>query len=241
MIRGISCSFQLIDVFRTSLNSGFRRETSRRKSKKKTKSVSGCLFLINCKVHERKYLFLNSNLSIATISRKLICDSPSSMTLINDRVILLALNYHIPHKTYISLYEEKSDQIVLNLCKWNCAFVYIYWPLHPKLLPNFDSKSCSSKEDWSTIMENESPSKKNMPPSCGTLVTILSLDGGGVRGIIAGVILAYLEKQLQVYIYINFSRMQVTKIVDTYDRIITRHANFVVVKSLHRFMITNSY
>ncbi|KAL9820136.1 putative phospholipase A(2) [Arabidopsis thaliana] len=77
-------------------------------------------------------------------------------------------------------------------------------------------------------MENESPSKKNMPPSCGTLVTILSLDGGGVRGIIAGVILAYLEKQLQVYIYINFSRMQVTKIVDTYDRIITRHANFVV-------------
>ncbi|CAL9228231.1 unnamed protein product [Arabidopsis halleri] len=43
-------------------------------------------------------------------------------------------------------------------------------------------------------MENDS---KNKPPSCGSLVTILSLDGGGVRGIIAGVILAYLEEQLQ--------------------------------------------
>ncbi|KAJ4914194.1 Patatin-like protein 1 [Raphanus sativus] len=39
--------------------------------------------------------------------------------------------------------------------------------------------------------------KKNLPPSCGSLVTILSLDGGGVRGIMAGVILAYLEEQLQ--------------------------------------------
>ncbi|KAL0872395.1 hypothetical protein Bca101_022100 [Brassica carinata] len=43
----------------------------------------------------------------------------------------------------------------------------------------------------------DSSCKKNKPPSCGTLVTILSLDGGGVRGIIAGVILEYLEQQLQ--------------------------------------------
>ena len=47
-------------------------------------------------------------------------------------------------------------------------------------------------------MEDGSSCKKNKPPSWGKLVTILSLDGGGVRGIIAGVILAYLEKQLQV-------------------------------------------
>ncbi|KAL1188901.1 Patatin-like protein 1 [Cardamine amara subsp. amara] len=46
-------------------------------------------------------------------------------------------------------------------------------------------------------MENDSSCKKNKPPSCGTLVTILSLDGGGVRGVIVGVILAYLEQQLQ--------------------------------------------
>ncbi|KAF3600202.1 hypothetical protein F2Q69_00032749 [Brassica cretica] len=52
---------------------------------------------------------------------------------------------------------------------------------------------------WSTsaIMEDGSSCKRNKPPSWGKLVTILSLDGGGVRGIIAGVILAYLEKQLQ--------------------------------------------
>ncbi|KAH7852766.1 hypothetical protein Vadar_029002 [Vaccinium darrowii] len=35
------------------------------------------------------------------------------------------------------------------------------------------------------------------PPSFGKLVTILSIDGGGVRGIIPGVVLSYLESQLQ--------------------------------------------
>ncbi|KFK30335.1 hypothetical protein AALP_AA7G248500 [Arabis alpina] len=45
--------------------------------------------------------------------------------------------------------------------------------------------------------DGSSSGKKNNPPACGNLVTILSLDGGGVRGIIAGVILDYLEKQLQ--------------------------------------------
>ena len=32
----------------------------------------------------------------------------------------------------------------------------------------------------------------------GKLITILSIDGGGVRGIIPGTILAFLESQLQV-------------------------------------------
>ncbi|ESQ53387.1 hypothetical protein EUTSA_v10025319mg [Eutrema salsugineum] len=36
-----------------------------------------------------------------------------------------------------------------------------------------------------------------LPPSYGQLVTILSIDGGGIRGIIPGTILAYLESQLQ--------------------------------------------
>ncbi|KAK4393312.1 Patatin-like protein 2 [Sesamum angolense] len=35
------------------------------------------------------------------------------------------------------------------------------------------------------------------PPNQGNLITILSIDGGGVRGIIPGVILGYLESQLQ--------------------------------------------
>ncbi|KAF7134966.1 hypothetical protein RHSIM_Rhsim08G0101700 [Rhododendron simsii] len=35
------------------------------------------------------------------------------------------------------------------------------------------------------------------PPTCGNLVTILSIDGGGIRGIIPGVVLSYLESQLQ--------------------------------------------
>ncbi|XP_057501685.1 patatin-like protein 3 [Actinidia eriantha] len=35
------------------------------------------------------------------------------------------------------------------------------------------------------------------PPTYGKLITVLSIDGGGIRGIIPGVILAYLESQLQ--------------------------------------------
>ncbi|KAH9711823.1 Patatin-like protein 3 [Citrus sinensis] len=37
----------------------------------------------------------------------------------------------------------------------------------------------------------------NQPPTYANLITILSIDGGGIRGIIPGVILAYLESQLQ--------------------------------------------
>ena len=37
------------------------------------------------------------------------------------------------------------------------------------------------------------------PPTYGNLITILSIDGGGVRGIIPATILAFLESQLQVY------------------------------------------
>ncbi|KAL6316062.1 hypothetical protein AAG906_015569 [Vitis piasezkii] len=36
------------------------------------------------------------------------------------------------------------------------------------------------------------------PPTYGNLVTILSIDGGGIRGIIPATILACLESQLQV-------------------------------------------
>ncbi|XP_031258744.1 patatin-like protein 1 [Pistacia vera] len=35
------------------------------------------------------------------------------------------------------------------------------------------------------------------PPKCGKLITVLSIDGGGIRGIISGVILEHLESQLQ--------------------------------------------
>ncbi|XP_031117083.1 patatin-like protein 1 [Ipomoea triloba] len=47
-------------------------------------------------------------------------------------------------------------------------------------------------------MEGSTVASKNRPPpSSGNLITVLSIDGGGIRGIIPGVILAYLEKQLQ--------------------------------------------
>ncbi|KAI4321534.1 hypothetical protein MLD38_034902 [Melastoma candidum] len=35
------------------------------------------------------------------------------------------------------------------------------------------------------------------PPTYGNLITILSIDGGGIRGIIPGTILAFLESELQ--------------------------------------------
>jgi hypothetical protein len=39
---------------------------------------------------------------------------------------------------------------------------------------------------------------RSPPPSYGSIVTVLSIDGGGVRGIIPGTILAFLEEMLQV-------------------------------------------
>ena len=44
----------------------------------------------------------------------------------------------------------------------------------------------------SSVMTPKSP-----PPSYGSIVTVLSIDGGGVRGIIPGTILAFLEEKLQ--------------------------------------------
>ncbi|KAJ0754170.1 putative patatin-like phospholipase domain, Acyl transferase/acyl hydrolase/lysophospholipase [Helianthus annuus] len=46
--------------------------------------------------------------------------------------------------------------------------------------------------------EIKASSRISLPPPCsGNLITILSIDGGGIRGIIPGVILQYLESQLQ--------------------------------------------
>ncbi|KAE9457125.1 hypothetical protein C3L33_10964, partial [Rhododendron williamsianum] len=48
---------------------------------------------------------------------------------------------------------------------------------------------------------------KIQPPTYGKKVTVLSIDGGGIRGIIPATILAYLESQLQALVAIS----QVTK------------------------------
>jgi len=39
--------------------------------------------------------------------------------------------------------------------------------------------------------------KHIQPPTYGNLVTILSIDGGGIRGIIPAVVLTFLESELQ--------------------------------------------
>ncbi|KAJ0025392.1 hypothetical protein Pint_08824 [Pistacia integerrima] len=43
----------------------------------------------------------------------------------------------------------------------------------------------------------ESPKSPLQPPTYGNLITILSIDGGGIRGIIPATILAFLESELQ--------------------------------------------
>ena len=61
------------------------------------------------------------------------------------------------------------------------------------------------------------------PPVYGNLVTILSIDGGGIRGIIPAVVLQHLEKALKVndiYIYIIFSFRYQTLCVYTHIYII---------------------
>ncbi|KAF0898903.1 hypothetical protein E2562_012610 [Oryza meyeriana var. granulata] len=41
------------------------------------------------------------------------------------------------------------------------------------------------------------PTPRSPPPSYGSIVAVLSIDGGGVRGVIPGTILAFLEEKLQ--------------------------------------------
>jgi patatin-like phospholipase/acyl hydrolase len=43
---------------------------------------------------------------------------------------------------------------------------------------------------------------RSPPPIDGNMITILSIDGGGVRGIIPAAILEFLEEKLQVMILI---------------------------------------
>ncbi|KAK9048624.1 hypothetical protein SSX86_032412 [Deinandra increscens subsp. villosa] len=66
----------------------------------------------------------------------------------------------------------------------------------------------SSRQLWSRLctshefnkMTTEIPKTNHVPirpPNTGNRITVLSIDGGGIRGIIPGVILEYLESQLQ--------------------------------------------
>ncbi|GKF07919.1 acyl transferase/acyl hydrolase/lysophospholipase, partial [Tanacetum coccineum] len=51
------------------------------------------------------------------------------------------------------------------------------------------------KNIWSTEMQRSNSIVK--PPSCGNLITVLSIDGGGIRGLIPAIILEFLETELQ--------------------------------------------
>ena len=44
----------------------------------------------------------------------------------------------------------------------------------------------------------QTPRSPIQPPTQGNQITVLSIDGGGIRGIIPGTILAFLESELQV-------------------------------------------
>ena len=99
--------------------------------------------------------------------------------------IILYILYYLGWLTSISSSFSCLKQIL-------CIFLYHTYSFSTNILsPNFNKlvmdKTASSSSSF-----------KIQPPSHGNLVTILSIDGGGVRGIIPGVILAYLESQLQV-------------------------------------------
>ncbi|PKI57350.1 hypothetical protein CRG98_022195 [Punica granatum] len=46
-------------------------------------------------------------------------------------------------------------------------------------------------------MEPSSSSTHLQPPTYGNLITVLSIDGGGIRGVIPATILSFLESELQ--------------------------------------------
>ena len=55
----------------------------------------------------------------------------------------------------------------------------------------------SKKNIWSTEMQRSN--SMVIPPAYGNLITVLSIDGGGIRGLIPAIILEFLETELQVY------------------------------------------
>jgi patatin-like phospholipase/acyl hydrolase len=50
------------------------------------------------------------------------------------------------------------------------------------------------------MVERMVPKLQFQAPTYGNLITILSIDGGGIRGVIPAVILSFLESELQVLI-----------------------------------------
>ncbi|KAG1342256.1 Patatin [Cocos nucifera] len=56
-----------------------------------------------------------------------------------------------------------------------------------------------------------------LAPTYGNLITILSIDGGGIRGIIPAIILSFLESELQEAFFIDSCRNLKARIADYFD------------------------
>ena len=76
--------------------------------------------------------------------------------------------------------------------------------MSPVHVPELNSGSSGSltldpvQRSLSRLTSSSAMTPKSPPPCYGNIVTVLSIDGGGVRGIIPGTILAFLEDKLQV-------------------------------------------
>jgi hypothetical protein len=80
--------------------------------------------------------------------------------------------------------------------------------MSPVHVPEHSSSSSSGsltlnpvQRALSRLSSSSAMTPRSPPPSYGSIVTVLSIDGGGVRGIIPGTILPFLEEKLQVRTY----------------------------------------
>ncbi|KAK7859109.1 patatin-like protein 2 [Quercus suber] len=117
-------------------------------------------------------------------------------------------------KIYRSLRGPRYDgQYLHKVVKEKLGETRLHSTLTNVVIPTFDIRHLQPTifSSYESLMEKIiSPLR---PPTHGNLIIVLSIDGGGIRGIIPGIILSFLESESQVTIFNSSPFAQATKLI----------------------------